>query len=336
MLQRCERPLWSAYDLALLDLDGVVYVGPESVSGAAQHLTDAQRAGMHLAYVTNNASRTPSAVADHLQALGVPAAPGDVVTSAQAAARLLADKLSPGAAVFVIGGTGLYDAVAERGLRGVQDPADRPEAVVSGYHPDLRWRVVIEGAVLVRNGMHWVAANTDLTMPTSLGEAPGNGALVELVERFSGRSPEVAGKPAAPLFEETVRRVGGERPLVVGDRLDTDIEGAANAGLDSLLVLTGVTGLDQLVAARGGRRPTYLAVDLAGLGQPHDAPQVEDAEARLDGWTARVLQGRLEVTGEGQPDAWWRVVASAAWRHLDSTGDPVDVAGLRPPGHAGR
>lgn len=336
MLQRSERPLWSAYDLALLDLDGVVYVGPAAVPGAPERLTEAKRAGMHLAYVTNNAARTPSAVADHLNALGVPAGSGDVVTSAQAAARLLADKLPDGAPVFVIGGTGLYDALAERGLRGTQDVTDRPEAVVSGYHPDLRWRTVVEGAVLVRNGLPWVAANTDMTMPTSLGEAPGNGALVHVVEQFSGRTPEVAGKPAAPLFEETVRRVGGERPLVVGDRLETDVEGAANAGLDSLLVLTGVTGLAELVTARDGRRPTYLSVDLSGLGRSHEAPQADDTGARLGGWTARVEQGRLAVAGEGEPDAWWRVAAVAAWRHLDATGDAVDVAGLRPPGPAGR
>src|SRR5690242_3180453 len=214
MLQDSHDPLWSVYDLALLDLDGVVYVGNCAVPGAATHLSDARLTGMHLAYVTNNASRTPSSVAVHLGSLGVPAAAGDVVTSAQAASRLLADKLPAGAAVFVIGGIGLYDALAERGLRGVQDLADRPEAVVSGYHPDLRWRVVVEGAVLVRDGLPWVAANTDLTLPTSSGEAPGNGALVEVVERFSGRCPEVAGKPAPPLFEETVRRVAGARPLV--------------------------------------------------------------------------------------------------------------------------
>jgi len=350
MLQTTKAPLWAAYDLALLDLDGVVYVGPHAVPGAAERLTAAAQAGMHLAYVTNNASRTPSNVADHLRALGVPVSTGDVVTSAQAAARLLADKLPPGAPVFVIGGIGLYDALAERGLRGVQDVADHPEAVVSGYHPDLRWRTVVEGAVLVRDGLPWVAANADLTMPTTLGEAPGNGALVEVVTRYSGRCPQVAGKPAPPLFEETVRRVGGDRPLVVGDRLDTDIEGAANAGLDSLLVMTGVTGLEELVGAPAVRRPTYLAADLAGLGRSHSAPDPEPAPGpepgpgpenggtgcTLDGWRAEVQDGRLRVQGSGDVDAWWRVVATAAWAHLDATGTPADVAGLPVPDAAGR
>ncbi|HET7357722.1 MAG TPA: HAD-IIA family hydrolase [Nocardioidaceae bacterium] len=340
MLQTTKTPLWAAYDLALLDLDGVVYVGPHAVPGAADRLSAAARAGLHLAYVTNNASRTPSSVADHLRALGVPVNSGDVVTSAQAAARLLADKLPPGAPIFVIGGIGLYDALAERGLRGVQDVADRPEAVVSGYHPDLRWRTVVEGAVLVRDGLPWVAANTDLTMPTTLGEAPGNGALVEVVTRFSGRCPQVAGKPAPPLFEETVRRVGGDRPLVVGDRLDTDIEGAANAGLDSLLVMTGVTGVEELVGAPMARRPTYLAADLAGLGRPHAAPDLVPgtggAGCALGGWRAEVQDGRLRVQGSGDADSWWRVVATVGWTHLDGTGTPADVAGLRVPGTGGR
>jgi HAD superfamily hydrolase (TIGR01450 family) len=204
---------------------------------------------MHLAYVTNNASRTPAAVARHLRDLGVAVADEDVVTSAQAAARVLSEQLPDGSAVFVIGGEGLEVALREQGLRPVQDPEEEPAAVVSGFHGDLRWSTVIAGAILVRDGLPWVASNTDLTVPTPAGPGPGNGALVEVVARFAGRQPVVAGKPEAPLFEETLRRVGGERPLVIGDRLDTDIEGANNTGYDSLLVMSGVSGLEQLAAA---------------------------------------------------------------------------------------
>src|SRR3954464_14719219 len=95
--------------------------------------------------------------------------------------------------------------------------------------------------------------------------AGGRGARVRRVADFAGREPVVAGKPEPPLFEETLRRVGGDRPLVVGDRLDTDIEGAHNAGWDSLLVLTGVSGLVEVASAPPRLRPTYLAADLAGL-----------------------------------------------------------------------
>jgi hypothetical protein len=207
--------------------------------------------------------------------------------------------------------------------------------VVSGFHRDLRWGTVVDGAILVRRGLPWVAANTDLSVPTPHGPGPGNGRLVDTVARFAERSPLVAGKPRTPLFEETLSRVGGERPLVVGDRLDTDIEGAVNAGYDSLLVLTGVTGLAELVSAPPTRRPTYLAVDLAGLGDPHPVPQHEGGTWRLDGVSAHVEDGRLRVdvpSGAAERSAaWWRVVACAAWQHLDTTGVAVDVEELTPP-----
>jgi glycerol-1-phosphatase len=335
VLQSSDEPLWDAYDVALLDLDGVVYIGPVAVPGAAEHLTKAAAAGMRLAYVTNNASRTPSLVARHLRELGVDADAGDVVTSAQAAATLLADRLPPGSSVFVIGGPGLFSALEERGLHPVQTLGEDADAVVSGYSAEVTWQVVSEGAILVRSGLPWVASNTDLTMPSAHGLAPGNGALVELVARFSGRRPVVAGKPQPPLFEETMRRVGGSRPLVVGDRLDTDIEGARNTGYDSLLVMTGVTGLQDLVRARPEVRPTYLSNDLSGLGRPHPAPVLQEDRTVVNGWTARVEAGVLRVDGAGEPDDWWRAAAVAAWRHLDSTGGPVDTSEVRAPGSVG-
>ena len=291
VLRSSEGALWHDYDVALLDLDGVVYVGAAAVPGAPTHLEKATVAGMHLAFVTNNASRPPATVGAHLRELGVDAADADVVTSAQAAARLLAEQLAEGAVVFVIGGDGLYAALEERGLRPVQDTDAEPVAVVSGYNPDLRWRTVMTGALLVQRGLPWVASNTDLTVPTPEGRAPGNGVLVETVARFAGREPVVAGKPQPPLFEESLRRVGGERPLVVGDRLDTDIEGAVNTGYDSLLVLTGVTGLAELVAAGPGLRPSYISSDLAGLGEEHRSPREQDGGFTLGGWTAAVVDG---------------------------------------------
>ena len=142
----------------------------------------------------------------------MPAEDDDVVTSAQAAARLLAERLEPGSAVFVIGGEGLVRALEEEGLRPVSSPDDDPVAVVSGFSADLPWRQVMEGAILVAGGLPWVASNTDRSVPTPRGAGPGNGILVLAVQEFSGVEPDVAGKPQPPLFEESVRRVGGERP----------------------------------------------------------------------------------------------------------------------------
>ncbi len=332
-LKECEEPLWHRYDLAMLDLDGVVYIGPDAVPGVPAHLAAAERAGMHLAYVTNNASRPPDAVAEHLVRLGVDARADDVVTSAQAAARLVAERVPPGSAVYVIGGAGLFVALAELGLVPVQRIDDQPVAVVSGFAPDLRWQTVIDGAILVRRGLPWVASNTDATVPTAHGPGLGNGVLVGVVAAFAARQPVVAGKPQPPLLRETVRRVGGSRPLVVGDRLDTDISGAVGGGYDSLLVMTGVTGVEELVGAPPGLRPSYVGSTLAALGTAHPVPDGDADPVRLGGWRAGVEHGRLVVTGHGPVDDWWRVVAVAGWRHLDDSGAAAHGADLVPPGN---
>jgi glycerol-1-phosphatase len=332
VLKTTVTPLSATYDVAMLDLDGVVYVGPDAVPGAPAYLAEAASSGMRLAYVTNNASRTPAAVADHLRELGVAVRDEDVVTSAQAAARLLSGQLPSGASVFVIGGTGLEVALREQGLRPVQDVQAEPAAVVSGFSAELRWGTVVAGAILVRQGLPWVASNTDLTVPTAQGPGPGNGELVEVVRRFARRDPVVAGKPEKPLFEETLRRVGGERPLVVGDRLDTDILGARTVGYDSLLVMTGVTDAETLVAAPPELRPSYVAADLDALADPQPEVLVDRGSARSAGWTATVRDdGVLTVDGTGNRHGWWRAVAVAGWQHLDTTGNPPDVTGACPP-----
>ena len=325
------EPLDRSYDLAMLDLDGVVYVGADAVPGAPDHVAAARRAGMRVAFITNNAARPPSEVAEHLRELGVEADTDDVVTSAQAAARVLSDRLGEGAPVAVLGAGGLTEAVTAAGLVavGVRDDA---RAVVTGYGPDVPWRDIMRAAVRIRDGLWWVASNTDMTIPTAFGVAPGHGVQVEMLRRFSGVDPEVAGKPARPLLDETVRRCGGRRPLMVGDRLDTDIEGAHTADVDSLLVMTGVTGLAELVAAAPEARPTYVSADLGGLAGPHAAPETDDGEVTQGGWTARVADGALRVDGAGELDDWWRVVAVASWRHLDSAGEPVGTDGVAPPG----
>lgn len=334
VLVDCSTPLAEAYDTAVLDLDGVVYIGGDAVPGAAEALAAAEDRGMHLAFITNNAARTPATVAAHLRRLGVRVRDdGEVVTSAQAAARLVAERVPAGSAVYLIGGEGLEVALHELGLRPVTDPADDPVAVVQGYGPDMPWRQVVQGAILVREGLPWVASNMDMTIPTATGIGPGNGTLVELVARYADRKPEVAGKPARALFDETALRVGGERPLVVGDRLDTDIEGARAVGWDSLLVMTGVSDLVEVVSAPAHQRPSFVGADLSALLAPAPVPEQMDRTWRCDGWQAFVRDGRLEVTGTGEDvDAWWRLVACAGWEYLDEHGSAVDVSGLTPPG----
>jgi HAD superfamily hydrolase (TIGR01450 family) len=334
VLAATTDPLTATYDLAMLDLDGVVYVGRDAVPGAAGHLQATRAAGMRTAFITNNAARPPEVVAAHLTELGVPAEVTDVVTSAQAAAHLLRERFGDGARVALLGGEGLEAALVEAGLVPVS-ATDDAAAVVSGYGPDVLWRDIMRVAVRVRDGLPWLASNGDLTIPTEFGVAPGHGVLVETIARFADVAPVVAGKPERPLFDETVRRVGGRRPLMVGDRLDTDIEGARRAQLDSLLVMTGVTGLEELVAAPPEHRPTYISVDLGGLLTSHPAPAADGPGWAVGGWRALVEDGQLSVSGTGTPDDWWRCVAVAGWAHLDATGTVADITAVRIPDAAG-
>ncbi|MGW7441901.1 HAD-IIA family hydrolase [Kitasatospora sp. NPDC054795] len=319
-----ERPLTDAYDTALLDLDGVVYAGAHAIEHAVDALDAARTAGMRLAYVTNNASRPPRVVAEHLTELGVPAEPADVINSAQAAARLVAEKVPAGSKVLVVGGLGLEEALAELGLVAVRSLADGPLAVVQGFDPSVGWTDLAEASYAVQSGLPWVASNLDLTVPRARGIAPGNGTLVAAVRAATGVEPEVAGKPLPPMHRETVLRTGAERPLVVGDRLDTDIEGAFNGGVDSLLVFTGVTTPELLLAAPVEHRPTYLAADLRGLLVPHPAVAAVDGGFGCGGWVAGVEAGVLRLSGAG--DRWdgLRALCAAAWSVLDAGGAPVD------------
>ncbi|MGO4461898.1 HAD hydrolase-like protein [Streptomyces sp. M-16] len=332
-----QRGLHQAYDTALLDLDGVVYAGGLAVAHAVESLAAARAAGMHLAYVTNNALRTPDAVAGHLGELGIPTDPAEVITSAQAVARLIAEQVEPGSKVLVIGGEGLRVALRERGLVPVDSAEEEGlAAVVQGYGgPDLTWGRFAEAAYAVNRGVPWFASNTDLTIPGARGIAPGNGAAVEVVRIATGAEPQVAGKPLPPMHRETVLRTGAERPLVVGDRLDTDIEGAFNGEVDSLLVLTGVTDAAQLLRAVPQHRPTYVDRDLRGLltGQP-EVEQAGDG-FRCGGWTAVALDDVLDLRGEGDPLDGLRALCAAAWTRagegscaLDA-GKALDLLGLQ-------
>jgi glycerol-1-phosphatase len=329
-----DHSLATAYDLLMFDLDGVVYIDGRAVEHAAESIAEARRSSAHVAFITNNASRTPEEVSSHLSELGVAADPGDVVTSSQAAARLLRDAHGEGAPISCLGADGLVAALREAGLVPVDVGDDRAVAIVSGYAPEVRWRVIMRAATLIRNGLPWTATNTDLTLPTGDGLAPGHGLLVRLISDFAQVQPVVAGKPQRPLLDETRRRVRGEHPLMVGDRLDTDIAGARNAEVDSLLVMTGVTSLADLVAAPPEQRPTWIGRDLTALGRPGVRATRGDDRWSADGWSARIDDGRVVVDGDGSPDAWWTCVAEAGWAHLDQAGSAPDVSDLTAPGSA--
>ncbi|WP_432497255.1 HAD-IIA family hydrolase [Kineococcus auxinigenes] len=338
-LSGSRRSLLLEHDAVLLDLDGVVYVGAHAVPHAAGALTQAAAEGHRLAYVTNNASRPPSTVGAHLRELGVPADDDDVVTSAQAAARHLAQRLPEGSRVLLIGGAGLREALTAVRLTVVDSLADHPVAVVQGFSPDTSWARLAEATHAVRAGLWWVATNLDATVPTPHGPAPGNGLMVQLVAQAAGREPDVVcGKPERALFDEAVARLGASRAIVVGDRLDTDLQGARTAGLTGLLVLTGVTGVAELLAAAPHERPHHLGRDLRSLQQEHPEPEVERSAG---GVTVRcrdavVVVGPSEVSvrsAAAGPDGLdvLRAAAEAVWTARDAEPGArwaLDVAGL--------
>lgn len=321
----------------MFDMDGVVKVGDRAVTWAVEQVDAVRAAGASIAFVTNNASRSAARVAEQLRTFGIEASPSDVVTSAQAAAGHVRAEHGEGAPVVLLGAEGLHEAAREAGLVVTEDPS-RAVALLSGYAPDARWSEIMRAAVLVRAGLPYVASNTDATIPTSFGVAPGHGTLVQLISEFAGVTPWVAGKPSPPLLLETIERTGGTTPLMVGDRLDTDIAGAHAVGCASLLVMTGVTTMQELVAASGALRPTYVAPDLRGLTEAHPVPSTHEAGRQvLNGWTATVRDGELEVSGTGHEADWLRVCAAAAWRWLDETGDAVTLDSFRvPPGFVTR
>ena len=288
-------------ELLLTDLDGVVYRGPDAIPGAVEELNRAAES-TRIGYLTNNASRTDRAVAEHLAGLGLRAAPEDVVTSPQAAVALLERTVPAGSRVLVVGGDGLTDELTKAGFRVTRSAEDEPAAVVQGFAPEVGWTQLAEAAFALaeqpgREPLPWIATNTDWTIPVARGLAPGNGTLVSAVHTAVQRLPVFAGKPETPIYEAAFARFGTRNALMLGDRLDTDIKGARAAGIPSLHVLTGVDRPKQLVAASQDMRPDYIVASLAELHEPYPATefakdgtaQVGTARVRMDGHVARVV-----------------------------------------------
>ncbi|MFJ8691085.1 HAD-IIA family hydrolase [Micromonospora wenchangensis] len=305
--------LIDGYDLVVFDLDGVIYLIDRPIPGAVEALGALRAEGRSVAFATNNASRRSSEVADLLTGIGVPAEPAEVLTSAAASAELLRDRLPAGAAVLVVGAEALRAEISAVGLTPVDRADAAPVAVVQGYGPQVGWVDLAEASVAIRAGATWVATNTDRTLPSGRGPLPGNGSLVAALRHALDRAPDVVvGKPEPALFTTAARRAGTGRTLVVGDRLDTDIEGARRAGLDSLLVLTGVSDVPELLGAPEQRRPTHVAADLAGLFDPTAVVRVPGA-AQAGGWSAAAVDGAVELRGAGRPLDAVAVLCAVAW-----------------------
>jgi glycerol 3-phosphatase-2 len=255
-------------DVVFADLDGVIYTGENAVPFAVDSLNSAADR-VRLAYITNNASRTPTAIAEHLNGLGLKVTADDIVASPQAAVKILATLVDPGATILVIGGEGLISEVVNAGFVVTDSADDKPAAVIQGFAPTVGWVHLAEASFALHRGIPWVATNTDWTIPVARGVAPGNGTLVSAVHLAVGRLPVFAGKPEKAIFDYAAERFDAKNALVIGDRLDTDILGANRAGMRSALVLTGIDGPKQVLAASEDHQPTYILSDLRELSQPY-------------------------------------------------------------------
>jgi glycerol-1-phosphatase len=308
--------LASQHDCLLCDLDGTLFRGAEPTVGALETLAAVTA---RVLFITNNASRGAAEVADHLRELGFTAKAEDVVTSAQTAARLLASELPAESAVLVVGTDALAAEVATAGLRPVRQWGDDPVAVVQGHSPHTCWPNLAEAALAIRSGALWVAANVDVTLPSERGLLPGNGAMVAALRTATDKEPRVAGKPQPALFRDALSRGSFGAPLVIGDRLDTDIAGANAAGLPSLLVLTGVSTAEEAIFAPAQQRMTYIANDLRALLDSPDRLRVAPQPA----WLVAVGSADITVTAShnvGDEDGLSiiRVVADAVWKVSDN------------------
>lgn len=309
--------LIDGYDAALFDLDGVIYLGPLAVPGAAETMAEVTGLGAAVMYVTNNAARAADTVVRQLQSLGFAAGLDNVLTSAQVAARGLAEVLPAGAKVLVSGSASLAGLIAEAGLTPVASADDEPVAVLQGYDPVLGWPMLDEVCLSIARGAVWYATNDDASRPTERGLVPGAGAQIAAVAKAIGGSPTTFGKPHRPMMAEAIRRTGAKRPLFVGDRIDTDIVGANNASMDSLMVFSGAHGKHELVACGPGERPTHIGADVSALLRPRREATLAFELATCNGQRAEQRDSQIVLATsprsvEEQFDALW-AVAALAW-----------------------
>ena len=288
------------FETLLLDLDGVIYEGKNSIVDAVESIAFLKAKGVQVGYITNNASRTSDAITEQLESFGLELDADDVITSAQAGAQLLTDLVPQGSKVLVVGGEGLRSNVSLAGFQVVESSKDSPAAVIQGFDPSVGWQQLAEASYAIQQGAKWVATNQDWTIPREEGLAPGNGTLVSAVHTAVGQLPVVAGKPEKAIFETALSHFGTSSAIYIGDRLDTDVLGANKAGIGSALVMTGVTTRKELLAARADSRPSYILGTLKDLLSSYQVPIKTKRGYKLGSVEVELL-GQKVVVSFGDP-----------------------------------
>lgn len=319
--------LWGVYDTLLADLDGVVYEGSNSIEGAVESINSLQAQGVAVGYVTNNSSRKPETIAQQLNAFGLSVQAHEIIGSAQTGTELLATLIEPGSKVLVVGGDGLRSKVTDGGFVVVDSADDEPAGVIQGFAPDVSWRNLAEASFAIQRGAKWVATNSDWTLPQERGLAPGNGTLVSAVHTAVGQLPLVAGKPEPAIFLTALRQFETNSAIFVGDRIDTDITGANRAGIDSALVMTGVSTRKELLGVKPEGRPKFILGNLVELTKAYQQPKKTKRGFSCGSAEVELLGNRVVVThGEpGSLDAL-KAACSVIW----SSDQPIYALDVEP------
>ena len=308
------KPLWTNYELLLADLDGVIYQGSKEIVNASASINLIQGQGMKVGYVTNNSSRSQQTIAEQLNDFGLEVKSEDVISSGQTAVELLARLVPAGSKVYVVGGEGLKGFVTKAGFELVADSDAGPIAVIQGFAPEVSWRELSEAAYSIQNGAIWIATNNDWTLPLERGIAPGNGTLVSAVHTAVGQFPKVAGKPEPAIFETALQAFGTRNALYVGDRLETDILGANNTGIDSALVLTGIASKKDVLAARVEERPKIILETLGDLlGEYPELKETKRGWRCNDAEVERLGDKVLVVSGDPSSIDALRAACKVIW-----------------------
>lgn len=304
MFGKKSHLVWGEYDTLLCDLDGVIYEGTDAIVDAVETVNSFLAQGLPVGYVTNNSSRKPETIAEQLAGFGIQALPENVIGSAKTGVEILATLIPAGSRVLVVGGEGLRSRVIEAGFELVKTSDENPAGVIQGFDPSVAWTDLAEASYSISNGATWVATNQDWTIPREKGIAPGNGTLVSAVHTAVGQLPIVAGKPEPAIYKTAVDHFGAKNAIFVGDRIDTDIRGANRAGLDSVLVMTGISTRKEVLGVKKEDRPTYIIGTMAELLQAYDLPKktkrgysCKNAEVELLGNKVVVVNGDPKSIG---------------------------------------
>lgn len=251
----------------IFDMDGVIYRGNTVIPGAAEFIAELQAKRVPYLYLTNNSTTPPRAVVQRIAAMGIPATPDQIMTSANATAEALA-KERPGCTVLVIGEQGVYDALGGAGLR-ITERHEDADAVVVGLDREATYSRLKEASLAIQRGALFLATNTDASLPTETGLIPGAGSLVGMLEIASGRKAVAIGKPSADIFRMALARLGtpAEVTAAVGDRPETDIVGGQVAGMKTIGVLSGVGTREQFAGMQSP--PDWVFADLAALSRAY-------------------------------------------------------------------